>query len=212
MFGCGKKKEGVKKVDIGGGVVVARVGVEYETGEITCERIFRVGEVVECWTGAFVRGRRLGSGEPAIVKRVEGKGVYAIKMVGSSRGKFRLVGWESFFKDASFNKNVAMVDGPRVRGRGRLEERAKVEAEAQFAVQLRQTKRMLLNAECEMKKKETEAEERLKMHEKETRQADKEKRNEHKRTLDKMEAERTADIEVITEDLEVQIRNGRHLI
>ena len=70
-----------------------------------------VGEVVEYWEGAFVRGERLGSGEPAFVKRVEGKGQYAIKMVGASRGKFRMCGWKSLFKDGSFNKNVARRDG-----------------------------------------------------------------------------------------------------
>ena len=65
-----------------------------------------MGEVVEYWEGAFVRGERLGSGEPAFVKRVEGQGQYAIKMVGASRGKFRICGWKSLFKDGSFNKNV----------------------------------------------------------------------------------------------------------
>jgi hypothetical protein len=49
------------------------------------------------------------------VKRVEGKGVYAIKMVGSMRGKFRIVGWKSLLKDGSFNKCVTRGDGPRVR-------------------------------------------------------------------------------------------------
>jgi hypothetical protein len=55
-----------------------------------------VGEVVEYWEGAFVRGARLGSGEPAFVKRVEGNGLYSIKMVGASRGKFRICGVEEF--------------------------------------------------------------------------------------------------------------------
>ncbi len=62
------------------------------------------------------------AGEPAFVKREEGNGVYAIKMVGSSRGKFRIVGWKSLFKDGSFNKNVARGDGARVRGKARLED------------------------------------------------------------------------------------------
>ncbi len=76
----------------GGIYEVARVGDDTESVETSCERYFTVGEVVEYWEGAYVRGERLGSGEPAFVERVEGKGVYAIKMVGSSRGKFRLVG------------------------------------------------------------------------------------------------------------------------
>ncbi len=103
---------------------VARGGGETETEETLCECIFTFGEAVEYWEGAYVRGGHLGSGEPAFVKRVEGKGVYAIKMVGSLRGKFRIVGWKSLFKDGSFNKNVARGDGARVRGKARLEERA----------------------------------------------------------------------------------------
>ncbi len=87
--------------------------------------------------------RRLGSGEPDFMKRVEGKGVYAIKMLGSSRRKFRIVGWKSLFKDGSFNKNIASGAGPRVRGKARLEERAKEEAEAKFGAELRETKREL---------------------------------------------------------------------
>ena len=46
------------------------------------ERVFKVGELVEYWAGAFVRGYRT-EGEPAFVKRVEGGGKYAIRMVGS---------------------------------------------------------------------------------------------------------------------------------
>jgi hypothetical protein len=179
--------------DSGGTDEVARVGVENETGESTCERIFTVGEVVEYWAGAFVRGRRLGSGEPAFVKRVEGKGVYAIKMVGSSRGKFRLVGWESLFRDGSFNKNVARVDGPRVRGRARLEERAKEEAEAKLGAELRETKRKLQNAEKNaeerLKVQEMEvrkAEDTLRRQENEARKAERDLTVVHKRQLDKM--------------------------
>ena len=41
------------------------------------ERVFKVGELVEYWAGAFVRGYQT-SGEPAFVKRVEGGGKYTI--------------------------------------------------------------------------------------------------------------------------------------
>ncbi len=82
--------------------------------------------------GRMSGGGRLGSGEPAFVKRVEGNGVYPIKMVGALRGKFRIVGWKSLFNDGSFNKNVARGDGARVRGKARLEERARLEAEAKL--------------------------------------------------------------------------------
>ena len=117
--------------------------VEKESVVALEERVFTVGEVVEYWEGAFVRGERLGSGEPAFVKRVEGKGQYAIKMVGASRGKFRICGWKSLFKDGSFNKNVARRDGARVREEARLRESAKEEAEAKFGEKLRETKREL---------------------------------------------------------------------
>ena len=64
----------------------------------------------------YVRGERVGFGEPAFVKKVQGNGIYAIKMVGSSRGKFRKAGWKSLFKQGSVNKNVAVDFGARVRG------------------------------------------------------------------------------------------------
>ncbi len=69
------------------------------------ERVFKVGKLVEYWTGAFVRGYRT-EGEPAFVKRFEGGGKYSIKMVGSSRGKFRQVEWRQMYKDGSFNKHT----------------------------------------------------------------------------------------------------------
>ncbi len=78
---------------------VGSVGEAIDGGETACERCFSVSEVVEYWEGAYVRGDRIGFGEPAFVKKVEGNGVYAIKMVGSSRGKLRKVGWRSLFKD-----------------------------------------------------------------------------------------------------------------
>jgi hypothetical protein len=53
-------------------------------------------------------------------------------MVGASRGKFRMCGWKSLFKDRSFDKNVARRDGARVRGDARRREMAKEEAEAKF--------------------------------------------------------------------------------
>ena len=103
---------------------------------------------------AFVRGERLGSGKPAFVKRVEGNGPYAIKMVGSTRGKFRICGWNSLFTDGSFNKNVARRDGARVRDDARLRERAKEEAEAKLGEELRQTKRELQQIEKQNEEKE----------------------------------------------------------
>ena len=57
---------------------LAMATVEKDSVESLEERVFTVGEVVEYWEGAFVRGERLGSGEPAFVKRVEGKGQYEV--------------------------------------------------------------------------------------------------------------------------------------
>ena len=103
---------------------VGSIGKENEAGgETACERYFTVGEFVEYWEGAYVRGGRVGFGEPAFVKKVVGNGVYAIKMVGSFRGKFRNVGWRSLFKDGSFNNKGARGEGARVRGETRLKRR-----------------------------------------------------------------------------------------
>ncbi len=44
-------------------LAIAMVGKE--SVEALEERVFTVGEVVEYWEGAFVRGARLGSGQPA---------------------------------------------------------------------------------------------------------------------------------------------------
>jgi hypothetical protein len=75
-------------MEVSGGMYdVARIGDETEDVETLGERFFTVEELVEYWEGAYVRGERIGFGEPAFVKRVEGKGVYAIKMGGGSSGQ-----------------------------------------------------------------------------------------------------------------------------
>ncbi len=43
--------------------------------------------------------------------------MYAIKMVGSGRGKYRQVAWRQLFKDGSFNKSVFKKDGVRLMGK-----------------------------------------------------------------------------------------------
>ena len=53
---------------------LAMAMVGKESVEALEERVFTEGEVVEYWEGAFVRGARLGSGQPAFVKRVEHQG------------------------------------------------------------------------------------------------------------------------------------------
>ena len=67
---------------------------EAESGKALEERRFKVGELVEYWGGAMVRGYRTDSGEPAWVKVDYGGGVYGIKMVANTRGKLRKVQWQ----------------------------------------------------------------------------------------------------------------------
>ena len=102
------------------------------------------------------------------------------------RGKFRIVGWNSFFKDGSFNKHVARGDGTRVRGKARLEERAKLEAEAKLGAQLRQSKLELQRAGKRQEELEKHVEERLKLQEKAARKAEKDLNAGHKRQLQQM--------------------------
>ena len=181
-----KRGKGVDKGDMEETDEVGSVGDATEAGETACERYFTVGEVVEYWEGAYVRGERLGFGEPAFVKKVVGNGVYAIKMVGSFRGKFRNVGWRSLFKDGSFNKKGARGDGARVRGETRLKQMAKEEAEAKLGVELRETKRQLHKSEKGKKEMEKQAEVRLKVQAKEARNAEKDLTQGHKRQLEEM--------------------------
>ena len=49
---------------------LAMAMVGKESVEALEERVFTVGEVVEYWEGAFVRGERLGSGEPENLEKV----------------------------------------------------------------------------------------------------------------------------------------------
>ncbi len=79
---------------------------------------------LELWEGAFVRGYRQAPGVPAFVKRVEGNGLYSIKMVGSNRGKFRVGEWKNLFKEGSFTKIVSGTDSVRIRVESRPKEKA----------------------------------------------------------------------------------------
>ena len=186
--------------------------VEKESGVALEERVFTVGEVVEYWEGAFVRGERLGSGEPAFVKRVEGNGLYAIKMVGSSRGKFRICGWKSLFKDGSFNNHVARRDGARVRSDVRLREMAREEAEARFGDELKETKRDLKQVEKRSKEKEKEREHMRKREDTEARiaergreKAERERLEKHKRQLENLGKE-------MEQHMEEENRDARQLL
>ena len=196
----------------GGADEIGMIGDENEDGEMSCERVFTVGEVVEFWEGAFVCGKRSDSGSPAFVKRVEGNGLYAIKMVGSCRGKFRICGWESLFKDGSFNNNVARRDGARVRSDVRLREMAREEAEARFGDELKETKRYLKQVEKRSKEKEKEREHMRKREDIEARmaergreKAERERLEKHKRQLENLGTE-------MEQDMEEENRDARQLI
>jgi hypothetical protein len=88
------------------------------------ERIFKVGELVEYWAGAFVRGYQR-SGGPAFVKSVEGGGK-------SGREKYRPVEWRQMFKDGAFNKHKGDNLRRTVRTTERIQEQATVEADAKL--------------------------------------------------------------------------------
>jgi len=199
-----------------GAAEMAMVGDEPKDGENLLERLFSVGEVVEFWEGSSVRGDRTDSGSPAFVKRVEGNGVYAIKMVGSSRGKFRICGWKSLFKDGSLNKNVARRDGARVRGDARLREMARDEAEAKFGEALKETKRDLKQVEKRNREKEKESENMRKredvvarMAEREREKTESKRLEKHKRQLEELGKEMEQDFEENNRDTRQRIRELR---
>ena len=48
-----------------------------------------MGELVEFWEGALVRGNRTDSGDPAWVKADYGEGEYGVKMVTNTRDTWR---------------------------------------------------------------------------------------------------------------------------
>ncbi len=131
MEGC----EGVKVVELGESEMEGVVGA--------CERVFRVGELVEFWVGPVGRAYLTDSVAPAYVKEIHGLGWYGIKMVGSFGGGNRRVHRESLFKDSTFSKQVLRLEGARVRTKTRMQERAQDEAEAKMGDELRETRRKL---------------------------------------------------------------------
>ena len=159
---------------------------EAEKGEKSEERTFKVGELVEFWEDSFVRGYRTEGGEPAWVKVDYGAGEYGIKMVINTRGKLRRVKWQRLFRDGSFNKLKLSETTGRVKSSERMREIEQDKAEAKFAVQIRQTKQVLLQVEDDMKRKEKEADERLKKQEMQARKDQKYLSAGHKRQLQQL--------------------------
>jgi hypothetical protein len=78
---------------------------------------------------------------------------------------------------------------------------------------LRQTKKELGQAEDQIRVRDKEAEDRKKKQEMVARQAEKDKRNELKRSLDEMEQDMmTADMQTMREEADVEVRNMRQVI
>ena len=174
-----------------------------------CERVFSVGELVEFWAGPVVRAYRTDSGDPAFVKEKYGLGWYGIKMVGSFGGRNRRVHWKSLYKDGSFQKQIGSAGGARVRTKARMQERAKVEAEAKLGVELRETKRELRRTRMEKTEVEKDAQDSLRRQEQEARKAERDLTGVHKRQLDKMLQGNRQDIDMLREDVEDKERDTR---
>jgi hypothetical protein len=174
--------------------------IEDESGNVV-ERLFKVCELVEYWEGVYGREYRANSGEPAYVKRVEGGGKYAMKMVGSGRGKYRQVELRQIYKDGSFNKNVAEGEGKRVRTSERMREIEQDKAEAKYGGELRERQWKLEQEEKEKDDVEQEGETRLRRQEMHARQAEKDLIAGHKRQLEEMrgDLERKRDREFMME-------------
>ena len=185
-----------------------------DMGEVVdgCERVFKVGELVEFWAGPVVRAYLTDSGEPAYVKEIYGLGWYGIKMVGSFGGRNRRVYWESIFKDGSFQKQVGSGVGPRVRTNVRRREVAKAAAEAQFGDALRATKREILKAGREKEAMKQEAEERLKRQEVLARKNERDLNAGHKRQLEQILDEKREDMQALRDEVEDKARDTRKCV
>jgi hypothetical protein len=196
-----EEREEVELVEVGMG--------EREYVVEDCERVFSVGELVEFWAGPVVRAYRTDSGDPAFVKEIYGLGWYGIKMVRSFGGRNRRAHWKSLYKDGSFQKQVGSAGGARVRTKARMQERAKVEAEAKLGVELRETKRELRRTRMEKTEVEKETEDSLRKQENEARKAERDLTVVHKRQLDKMLQANRQDIDMLREDVEDKERETR---
>ncbi len=77
---------------------------------------------------------------------------------------------------------------------------------------MRQTRLQLGQAENQIRVRDKEADDRIKKQEMVARQAEKDKRNELKRSLDKMEQDMTADMQTMKEGADIEVRTMRQLI
>jgi DNA repair exonuclease SbcCD ATPase subunit len=179
---------------------------------IVIERAFVVNELVEYWEGAYVRGYRTDSGEPAWVKIDYGGGFYGIQMVGNTRGKVRRVQWTQLYKDGSFNTKKCMTRGGRVKTSARMRELARGEAEAKFGDDLRQTRRELQKSGKALEEVEKVSNERVQRQEVEARKAEKNQSAGHRRDLELMRDENRQGLQTLRQDGEDHDRQTRREI
>jgi len=156
---------------------------ESEIVEDVRERLFKVGDLVEFWEVALVRGYRTDSGDPAWVKADYGGGEYGIKMVTNTRGKLRRVHWKQLYKDGSFNKLKIREGGARGRTTDRIREIEFGKAEAKFEGKLKEQAAELKRAEKGINDMQEQGEKSLMLQEKKTKQAEKDMSVGHKRLL-----------------------------
>jgi hypothetical protein len=130
-------------------------------------------------------------------------------MVGSNRGKFRVVGWQNLFREGSFQKNVCRTDSGRVRGQARLKEIAEAEAEVRFRGELRKTKFALARAEKTQKDIAVQGVNSLKEQEREARKMEKDLTATHKRQLDEMRGDLERRQEADSQERNDLYRQGR---
>ena len=159
---------------------------DVEQGENVEERRFKVGELVEFWEGASVRGNRTDSGAPAWVKVDHGEGEYGIKMVGNTRGKLRRVKWQHLFKDGSFNKLKRRESGARVRTRERLREIEVAKVQEILQDEIKSKDQELKKADQVQKATQEQAGRGLRMVEMKARQAEKYQSVLHKKQIAEM--------------------------
>jgi len=145
--------------------------------------LFKVGDLVEFWEVALVRGYRTDSGDPAWVKADYGGGEYGIKMVTNTRGKLRRVHWKQLYKDGSFNKLKIREGGARGRTTDRIREIELGKAEAKFEGKLKEQAAELKRAEKGINDMQEQGEKSLMLQEKKAKQSEKDMMVGHKRLV-----------------------------
>ncbi len=97
--------------------------------------------------------------------------------------------WNRLYKDGSFNKLKVSGRGSRVRICERLRAIEQDKAEAKFVGEVREGKRLLVQASKEKKEMKGKADCRLRQQEMESRRAEKDLTAGHKRQLEEMQGD-----------------------